>query len=60
MTQSRTTKHLIRRAVEAAKDAGISVGAVRVLPGGAVEVVAADQTQAVVSATCDEVFGSKT
>jgi hypothetical protein len=39
MATTRTTSTLIRNAIEACKAAGMDVGAVEVLPGGAVRIL---------------------
>ena len=63
MTQTRTTSALIRNAIEAAQAAGMVVGAVRVFPGGQVEIIAANGQNIVDppkgGISCDELFGAK-
>lgn len=61
MPATRTTQALVKNAVAAFKAAGLTVGAVEVLPGGAVRVVALDAVSPLTSSkgdnTCDEIFG---
>lgn len=61
MAQSRTTEALIKNAVEAFQATGLTVGAVEVMPGGRVRVLALDAIAALPSPegknTCDDIFG---
>lgn len=63
MTQTRTTSALIRNAIAAAQAAGMVVGAVRVSPGGQVEIIAANGQNVIASPkggdSCDDIFGAK-
>lgn len=61
MPRTRTTSALIRNAIEACKEAGIEVGAVEVLPGGAVRILPPSAIPSHGDAgrqnTCDQLFG---
>ena len=61
MAASRTTDTLIKSTVAAFEAAGLTVGAVEVLPGGRVRVLAIDAVGSLPSPkgenTCDDLFG---
>ncbi len=63
MTASRTTERLIRCAIGAFKSTGLDVGAVEVLPGGGVRILAPSAVRPLPSPdgrnTCDALFGEE-
>lgn len=62
MSRTRTTSALIRNAIEAAQAAGLDVGAVEVMPGGAVRILPPEAIQSHDAKnrgnTCDDIFGA--
>ena len=63
MAASRTTERLIRSAISAFQATGLDVGAVEVLPGGGVRILAPAAVRPLPSPagrnTCDALFGEE-
>ena len=63
MTTSRTTERLIKNAITAFQATGLDVGAVEVIPGGGVRILAPGAVRPLPSQsgrnTCDELFGEE-
>jgi hypothetical protein len=63
MPPSRTTERLIKNAIDAWQACGLDVGAVEVLPGGGVRILAPASVRPLPSSagrnTCDALFGEE-
>lgn len=63
MPASRTTERLIKLAISAFQSTGLDVGAVEVLPGGGVRILAPSAVRPLPSPTggntCDALFGEE-
>jgi hypothetical protein len=63
MPPSRTTERLIKNAIDAWQACGLDVGAVEVLPGGGVRILAPSAVRPLPSPagrnTCDALFGEE-